>query len=279
MISIQSLTFQYEDGAEPALKDITLDIEDGGFLGVIGPAGAGKTTLARAISGIVPHHYRGNFYGAVTVDSMDTVDHKMTDISRVVGMVFQDVESQIISSVVEDEILYGLENFGIPHEEIEERMRFALSEVGIEDLRHRTIASLSGGQRQKVAIASVIALRPKVLMLDEPTGELDPGSSRQVFSLLKTLNEKYGITIIVIEQKIMLLSEFAKELTVMSKGSVFCHGPVREVLARARELLEIGVNCPRVASLAQNLHDAGLVKTPVLINVDEAEVLVRGLIS
>ena len=279
MISIESLTFQYEDRAEPALKDITLDIEDGGFVGVIGPAGAGKTTLARAISSLVPHHYKGDFYGSVTVDSMDTVDHKLTDISRIVGMVFQDVESQIISSIVEDEILYGLENFGIPHEEIEGRVSFALKEVGIEDLRHRTIASLSGGQRQKVAIASVIALRPRVLMLDEPTGELDPGSSRQVFSLLKTLNEKYGLTVIIIEQKIMLLSEFVKDLTVMSKGTVFCHGPVREVLKRAKELLEIGVNCPRVASLAQNLHEAGLTDTPVLINVDEAETLVRRLIS
>ena len=279
MISIESLTFQDEGSTEPAVKDITLNIEDGGFFGIIGPAGAGKTTLARALCGIVPHHYKGDFYGSVTVDSMDTVDSKMTDICRVVGMVFQDVESQIISSVVEDELLYGLENYGIPHEEIEERMNFALREVGIEDLRYRTIASLSGGQRQKVAIASVIALRPKVLLLDEPTGELDPGSSRQVFSLLKTLNEKYGITIVVIEQKIMLLSEFAKELAVMSGGSVFCHGPVREVLKRAGELEEIGVNCPRVASLAQNLHKEGLLKTPVLINVDEAEAAVRRLIS
>ena len=279
MISIQSLTFQYEGSNEAALCDISLDIPEGGFFGIIGPAGAGKTTLARAISGIVPHHYKGDFYGSVTVNGMDTVDHKLTDISRVVGMVFQDVESQIISSVVEDELLYGLENFGIPHEEIEERLEFALREVGIEELRHRTIASLSGGQLQKVAIASVIALRPKVLMLDEPTGELDPGSSRQVFQLLKTLNEKYGLTIIVIEQKIMLLSEFVKDLVVMSEGKTVFQGPVREVLVHTGELLDIGVNCPRVASLAQRLFSDGLTKTPVLLNVDEAEVLVRGLIS
>ena len=279
MISIQSLTFQYEGSSEAAVHDISLEIGEAGFFGIIGPAGAGKTTLARAISGIVPHHYKGDFYGSVIVDGMDTVDHRMTDISRVVGMVFQDVESQIISSIVEDEILYGLENFGIPHEEIEERLVFALKEVGIEELRHRSIASLSGGQRQKVAIASVIALRPKVLMLDEPTGELDPGSSRQVFQLLKTLNEKYGLTILVIEQKIMLLSEFAKDLVVMSEGGIFCHGPVREVLARADELLEIGVNCPRVASLSQRLYDQGISKTPVVVNVDEAEAMIRGLIS
>ena len=279
MIRIQSLTFQYEGGTAPALQDISLHVPKGSFLGIIGPAGAGKTTLSRAIAGIIPHHYRGDFYGSVCVDGMDTVEHKMTDISRVVGTVFQDVESQIISSVVEDEILYGLENFGIPHEEIEARISGALREVGIESLRHRAIASLSGGQRQKVAIASVIALRPQILMLDEPTGELDPGSSRQVFSLLRKLNTEYGMTVIVIEQKIMLLSEFAGDLMVLDHGKVFCQGPVREVLARADELLELGVNCPRVASLAQSLQRAGLGEMPVCVNVDEAEAMIRGLLA
>ncbi|MBR3619897.1 MAG: ATP-binding cassette domain-containing protein [Clostridia bacterium] len=278
MIKIESLTFQYDGGGEPALRDISLDVEPGGFIGIIGPAGAGKTTLARAIGGMVPHHYKGDFYGSVIVDSMDTVENRMTDISRVVGTVFQDVESQIISSVVEDEMLYGLENFGIPRGEIEERLTFALRQVGIEDLRCRTIASLSGGQRQKVAIASIIALRPKVLLLDEPTGELDPGSSRMVFSLLKEMNERYGLTVIVIEQKIMLLSEFAKQLIVLNEGKIYCSGPVRQVLERAKELEGIGVNCPRVASLAISLKEAGCGEMPVCINVDEAETMVRGLL-
>ncbi len=279
MIRIQSLTFQYEGSAEPALKDITLDVPAGSFFGVIGPAGAGKTTLARAVTGIIPHHYKGDFYGSVTVDGLDTVDHRMTDISRLVGMVFQDVESQIVSSVVEDEILYGLENFGVPHEEIEERLSWALREIGIEDLRRRTIASLSGGQRQKVAIASVIALRPKVLMLDEPTGELDPGSSRQVFTLLRRLNTEYGLTVIVVEQKIMLLSEFVDELIVMHGGKIVFSGPVRDVLSKADALLELGVNCPRVATLAQRLREAGFDDVPVCVNVDEAEKTVRGLLA
>ena len=279
MIQIQSLTFQYEGGTAPALKDITLHVPAGGFVGIIGPAGAGKTTLARAVTGIIPHHYKGDFYGSVAVDGLDTVDHRMTDISRLVGMVFQDVESQIISSVVEDEILYGLENFGIPRDEIEERLSWALREVGIEDLRHRTIASLSGGQRQKIAIASVIALRPKVLMLDEPTGELDPGSSRQVFALLRRLNAEYGLTVVVVEQKIMLLSEFADTLVVLHGGKIVYSGPVREVLSHADALLELGVNCPRVAALAQRLREAGFADAPVCVNVDEAEKMVRGMLA
>jgi len=277
MIRIESLSFQYEGGKQPALNNIGFCVEKGGFVGIIGPAGAGKSTLAHAICGTVPHHFRGDFYGSVQVDGMDTVDHKLTDISRVVGMVFQDVESQIISSVVEDEILYGLENFGVPHDEIEERLSFALEKVGILDLRDRSIASLSGGQRQKVAIASIIALRPKVLVLDEPTGELDPGSSRQIFNLLKELNEDYGLTVVVVEQKIMLLCEFAKELLVLNKGEIFCRGPVREVLLRARELEQLGVNCPRVATLSQSLQEAGAKGVSVCIDVQEAETMIRGL--
>ena len=278
MISIQDLSFTYKDEPHPALKEVTLSIPDGGFLGVIGPAGAGKTTLARAVSGMIPHLYPGDFYGSVTVNGMDTFEASLLDLSRQVGMVFQDVDSQIISPLVEDELLYGLENFGIPREEIPARMDEALKKVGIADLRERSIGSLSGGQRQKVAIASVVALRPKVLVLDEPTGELDPRSSRQVFSLLKDLNEEQGITVILIEQKIMLLCEFAKQLAVLNGGKIFRQGETREVLAHAEELQALGVNCPRVTTLSRTLSVKTGEEQPVCINLDEAENMVRRLI-
>ncbi len=278
MITIDSLTFTYQGADAPALSDISLSVEQGGFAGIIGPAGAGKTTLARAVAGIVPHHYSGDYYGRITVDGMDTVDTPLTDLSRVVGMVFQDVDSQIVSSVVEDELLYGLENFGVPHAEIPDRLEEALHQTGIEDLRDRSIASLSGGQRQKVAIASIIALRPRVLILDEPTGELDPVSSRRVFHLLRELNQTLGITVIVIEQKIMLLSEFARQLIVLDQGRVSFQGPSRDVLAHADELLELGVNCPRVARLSQLLSARLGASLPVSVSLDEAEKQVRQVI-
>ena len=278
MIDIQELTFTYKDEKKPALRNITLTVPDGSFVGVIGPAGAGKTTLARAVSGVIPHHYSGDYYGSVKVDGLDTVETALTDLSRLVGMVFQDVDSQIISSVVEDELLYGLENFGVPHGEIPERMDFALGKVGIADLKDRSIASLSGGQRQKVAIASVIALRPKVLVLDEPTGELDPMSSRQVFSLLKALNREYGITVVIVEQKIMLLCEFADYLAVLDQGKIVRQGKTRDVLARADELEALGVNCPRVTLLSRLLNEKTGKTLPVSVNLDEAEKMVRGLL-
>ena len=142
MIQIQGLSFTYKGEKAPALREISLSVPDGGFLGVIGPAGAGKTTLARAITGMIPHHYRGDYYGRVTVNGLDTVDTSLNDLSRIVGMVFQNVESQIISPVVEDELLYGLENFGIPREEIPVRIEEALAKTGIPDLRERSIAPL-----------------------------------------------------------------------------------------------------------------------------------------
>ncbi len=279
MIDIQDLTFTYKDEPAPALSGISLTVTDGAFLGIIGPAGAGKTTLIRAVSGVIPHHYTGDYYGSVRVNGLDTVDTPLTDLSRLVGMVFQDVDSQIISSVVEDELLYGLENFGVPREEIPSRLEFALDRVGIADLRDRTIASLSGGQRQKVAIASVIALRPRVLVLDEPTGELDPRSSRQIFSLLKALNREYGITVVVVEQKIMLLCEFADMLAVLDQGKIVRQGKTREVLARSDELEALGVNCPRVTLLTRLLSERLGKSLPVSVSLDEAEKLVRELMQ
>jgi energy-coupling factor transport system ATP-binding protein len=184
----------------------------------------------------------------------------------------------MVSFVVEDEILYGLENFSIPGDEIEERLLSALEAVGILPLRYRTIDSLSGGQKQKVAIAAIIALRPKVLILDEPTSELDPKSSEQIFELLKRLNEKYGITIVVIEQKIMLLSEYVKKLAVMNKGRIIFSGNVRDVLGHSSELEEIGIHCPRVVSLSNSLRDRGADVDGVWINLDEAEAGIRRMI-
>jgi len=279
MIAIKDLTFTYKDEASPALRDISLSIPDGGFLGVIGPAGAGKTTLVRAVSGMIPHLFPGDFYGSVSVNGMDTFDTSLPEISRQVGTVFQDVDSQIISPMVEDELLYGLENFGVPREEIPLRVDEALAKVGITDLKDRTVGSLSGGQRQKVAIASIIALRPQVLLLDEPTGELDPRSSRQVFSLLKELNEEHGITVIIIEQKIMLLCEFAKQLAVLNNGGIAFQGATRDVLLHAEELLALGVNCPRVTTLSRILSEKTGEEQPVCVNLDEAEAMVRRLIT
>jgi energy-coupling factor transporter ATP-binding protein EcfA2 len=279
MIDIRELTFQYEQGDRDALQNVSLHIPPGGFLGIIGPSGAGKSTLLHAMSGVIPHHYKGSYYGSVKIGGRDTFEANLTELSLMIGTVFQDIDSQLIAASVEDELLYGLENFGFPHGEIERRIRTALDEIGIGELRHRRIHSLSGGQKQKVALAAVLALQPRILLLDEPTGELDPGSSRQIYSILRALSARQGITVVVAEQKIMLLSEFAKELAVMRRGEILFHGPVRAVLRHANELENLGVNCPRVVTLSHAMKEEGLSGGEVCIRVEEAEQMIRRALS
>lgn len=277
MIKAENVTFKYGSDGKEAVKNINLQIDEGDFIGITGHGGAGKTTLANILNGVIPQHCGGDFYGYVTVDGMDTVDTPAEKISLVLGSVFQDIESQLIMNDVYSEILFGLENFGVPHDEIDERINEALTLVGIEDLKNRETATLSGGQKQKVAIASIIALKPKYLILDEPTGELDPKSSRRIYELLKEINEKHGITVIVIEQKIMLLCEFAKKLTVMNNGEIILFGNVSDVLENSDALEEAGINVPRVVSLAKELKNRGLYSGKMPVNIETAAEIIRSI--
>ena len=279
MIEISHLSFRYREGASPILRDIDLSIPDGTFVGITGAAGSGKSTLTYAVNGIIPHCYPGDFYGSVRIDGLDTCEASLTDISRLVGSVCQDIDSQMVSSVVEDEVLYGLENFGVPKDEIESRVAEALEAMGIAELRHRAIAGLSGGQKQKVAVASVIALKPRVLVLDEPTAELDPASSLAVFDLLKRYSQENGTTVIVVEQKIALLSEYADELIIVDEGAIRFAGAPAEVLKHADELLEIGVNCPRSTTLVNRLRSRGLAGDVSARDVGEAVAVCRAILG
>ena len=276
MIEIRGLSFRYAGESRDALHNIDMTVADGDFIGVTGPSGAGKTTLTQALSGLVPHRRAGDFFGSVTVNGVDTVDSSLTALALHVGSVFQDIDSQMVAGQVEDEILFGLENFGVDRAEIPRRIDEALGDVGIAPLRHRAIDSLSGGQKQKVAVAAILALRPKILVLDEPTGELDPGASEQIFRLLRRMNEQHGMTVIVVEQKIMLLSAYAKKLAVLNGGRLELFGPVREVLRHSARLEAIGVHCPRVATPSNRLAD--LTGGALAADLDDAEALVRGLV-
>ena len=281
MIEIQELTFKYAGAKKNALDKISLEIEKGGFVGIIGESGAGKTTLCNCINGLIPHHYTGDFYGSVKVDGTDTFDINAGKLALKVGSVFQDIESQITGYFVEDEILFGLENFGIPADEIESRITSSLDTLGIGELRHKEISSLSGGQKQKVVIAAILALEPDILVLDEPTGELDPASSVQIFEMLKKLNEEKGITIVVAEQKIMLLCEFVKKLIVLEHGTCVHYGEIRSTLTHQREMEEAGINCPRVLTLTGKMVAEGLApkgmkpEDRICLNAQEAAEFIR----
>lgn len=285
MIEIQELTFKYTEAKKNALENISLEIQKGDFVGIIGESGAGKTTFCNCLNGLIPHHYTGDFYGSVKVEGQDTFGIKPDKLALKVGSVFQDIESQIVSYFVEDEILFGLENFGVPADQIEGRITEALDALDISELRHREISTLSGGQKQKVVFASILALQPDYLILDEPTGELDPASSLQIFKLLKKLNEEKGITIIIAEQKIMLLCEFVKKLIVLEKGTVVHYGEIRSTLTHQKEMEEAGINCPRVLTLTGKMMEKGLTpagmksEDRICLNAQEAADFVKKCIG
>lgn len=278
IIRIDHVSFSYGEASARALDDVTLSVSPGDFLGIIGPSGAGKTTLASAMSGAIPHHYTGPLFGSVLVDGKDTCAVTLTDISQVVGSVLQDIDTQMVASVVEDEMLFGLENFGVPHSQIEERVIDALETVGIANLRERDIATLSGGQKQKVAIAAILALRPRVLVLDEPTAALDPASSRMVFETLRSINRELGVTVVIIEQKVALLSEYASRIAVMQGGRIALEGTPSEVFSHSAELRSIGVDSPRVTRISNSLAARGLIEAgEPCLNVREASLLIQNL--
>jgi energy-coupling factor transport system ATP-binding protein len=219
-VVFSSVTFRYNDASRNALSKLNLEIADGEFVGVTGSGGTGKSTLLYAIAGAVPHFLKGDFYGSVTVNGMDTIDTQPVELARTVGLVMQDTDSQFVAVEVEDELRFGLDNFGVPESEYESRLSEACGVCGIENLRTRIIRELSGGQKRKVAIASIIALRPKLLLLDEPTGELDPPSKRQVFRTLTELNAN-GVTVIVAEKNAALLHEFCgRVITLGGEGHI-----------------------------------------------------------
>lgn len=279
MIEVRNFSFRYRGASAPAVRDVSLSIPEGSFVGVTGAAGSGKSTLTYALNGIVPHCYRGDFFGSVLIDGRDTVETSLTDISRIVGSVCQDIDSQMVSSVVEDEVLFDLENFGVPRAEIEGRLTGVLEAMGIADLRFRSIDSLSGGQKQKVAIASILALEPRALVLDEPTAELDPASSEAVFALLDRYARERKCTVVVVEQKIALLAEYADLLVVMEDGAVRFADAPEAVLAHAAELYEIGVNCPRSTSLVNQLRSCGLYQGRAVRDVEGAVAACREVLT
>lgn len=255
IIEVQSVSYSYPNCSAQALNELSLSVQEGDFVGIVGPFGAGKSTLALALSGAIPHHFRGNFFGKILVAGMDTCTVALTDISKIVGSITQDINSQMVASIVEDELLFGLENFAVPHTEIPERITYALETVGISNLRFREIASLSGGQKQKVAIAALLALQPQVMVLDEPTAALDPTSSELIFQTLSELNKSKGITVVVIEQKVGLLAKYCSKIAVMDKGSICAFGSGEEVFSQVDLLQKVGVDVPRCVRVSKGIKE------------------------
>jgi energy-coupling factor transporter ATP-binding protein EcfA2 len=231
MIHFERVTYTYPDRTDPALRDVTLDLPEGLFTLVIGPSGVGKSTLLRCINGLVPHFSGGRLQGRIGVNGLDPVQASPQVMSRHVGFVFQDPEAQFVVDRVEDEIAFALENAALPPQEMRVRVEEALDLLDLAPLRDRDLETLSGGERQRVAIAAALALHPRILVLDEPTSQLDPKSAEDVLHSLVRLNSDLGLTVVLAEHRLERVLPFVDHLVVLAEsGSVAASGPPREVL-------------------------------------------------
>jgi len=238
-IDARNVSFSYPGRA--VLRNISFMIEDGDFVGITGSTGSGKTTLAYCLNGLIPNSIRGRFSGAVSVCGLDTKKHKISELARRVGIVFQDPDWQIFSLSLKDEVAFGLKNLKM--DRVEQRVRNALEMVGLESYVDSEPHNLSHGQKQKLCIASVLAMEPEVIILDEPTSQLDHRSTMNVYGLLKNLNRQ-GKTIVVIEHDTDLLAEFANRVMLLDNGRIVKAGKTREVFSDKKLLNRLGIKIP-----------------------------------
>jgi len=252
-ISVKNVSYKYGNSKRFALKSVSLDVREGEFVALLGGNGSGKSTLAKHLNGLFTPTS-----GNVTVFGVDTADEKSVfDVRTSVGMVFQNPDNQMVASVIEDDIAFGPENVGLPREEIEQRIDWALNAVGMDGYRTRAPFKLSGGQKQRIAIAGVLALRPRAIVLDESTAMLDPKGRAEVMKVIKQLNKENGMTVILITHFMEEALE-ADRVVVMSEGEIVLSGSPREVFADRQALMRAKLALPPTLAVADMLREGGM---------------------
>jgi len=270
MIEFRDVTYAYPESDSPVLENLSLRVEEGEFVLVIGPSGAGKSTLLRCLNGLVPHFYGGRFGGELRVAGRDPVVAEPRGMSRVVGLVFQDPEAQFVVDTVEDELAFAMENHDLSPLLMRKRVEEVLDQLNIAHLRGRAVSTLSGGEKQRVAIGSVLTLSPKVLVLDEPTSQLDPQAAEEVLTTLQKLNADLGLTVILSEHRLERVVQYADRVVYLpGAGQRPVIGPPEDVL-RCVELT------PPLASLAKEL---GWDEIPLTIKAGRRQVGRSALVS
>ncbi|PMC74595.1 ABC transporter ATP-binding protein [Brachybacterium sp. UMB0905] len=259
-IVVKDLSFRYPGTDRDTLRNVDLTIERGDFVAVVGGNGSAKTTLCKTFNGLVPHYWNGDFAGSVHVDGVDTWESSVAELSSHVGYVYQDFQNQLVRPTVRDEVAFGPLNFG--HADYRERTEEALAQLGISHLREKFVWQLSGGQAHLVALAAVLALRPEVIVVDEPVAELDPARAREIYLRLRDLNERHGITVITIEHHAEFIAEFARTVVLMADGAPVWHLPVQEAMNRHADLAAHGIPAPDVVALS-----AAVGADPVALDV------------
>ena len=268
ILIFKNYSFTYATSSRMALRNINLSIPRGEIALIAGASGCGKSTFLKSINGLIPHMYPGKLEGGVTVGGKDVSDTKISELATKVGYVFQNPENQIFMFSVERDIAFGLENLGIPRETMRKMVDWAMDLLKIKHLALKAPYTLSDGQKQRVALAGVLAMKPDILILDEPTSLLDPHTASELVLTVKELRDTLGMTILIVEHRLDLLANIASRILVLRDGQLVLDGPPREVLA-TNEVIEAGVTVPVITMLHSMLSRKGVSLGESSLTVDE----------
>lgn len=274
LIEFADFSFKYLGAESLALRKITTNIEDGEYVVITGPSGCGKTTLCRTINGLVPHFHRGYIAGNVIVDGENTREATVAGLASTIGLVFQNPANQLVTLNVERELAFGPENLGVKPSEVRRRVEEIIDLLNLEYLREKHPHEMSGGEQQRVAMGATLALKPKVLVADEPTSNLDPISAELILGIIADLNKNSGMTVVLVEHRLDLVSKDASRIILMDKGSIVADGPPREVLTM--DICEdIGVGVPKATQIYKRLLSRGIQMPHVPLTGEELAAFVQ----
>jgi energy-coupling factor transporter ATP-binding protein EcfA2 len=258
LVRVDNLSYRYLDSEKWVLEGVSLEINEGEVVVLAGQSGCGKSTLLRCMNGLIPHMYPGEYRGSITMDGEQVDKTPMRTLAQKVGLLFQNPENQIFMFSVERDIAFGLENLGVSRAEMRRKVDEVMNLLGITPLALRAPHELSDGQKQRVALAGVLAMRPRLIILDEPTSLLDPQTASELVALIHTLNKEAGLTFVVVEHRLELLAPIADRIIVMDSGRKVLEGTAPEVLADPRSL-DFGISVPPISKLYSQLTNDGLV--------------------
>jgi len=279
VIEINDYSWKYIHTKTPALKNINLSIEEGSFIGIIGPNGSGKTTLAYSIDGLIPGQYNGVKHGTINVFGKEVEEYKTGELQRLAGVVFSDPESQFTAMTVEDELVFGMENIGLTIPEIRERLEWVIELTDLKHLLEKPPYEISGGQKQRVALAAVLSMMPKLLILDEPTSMLDPVSRVRIFDVLAKIKAEGKSTIIVIEHSLEDLVPLADRMILISDSELLLEDETHAFFEKTEFLLEKGVFPPGVIRFFHELHQRKRFNGKYPLTLNEASASLQKLMK
>jgi len=271
IIKLENVSWAYARSHNWALENISITIEEGECIALMGENGAGKTTFCRLLNGLIPHSLPGKLMGAVTIDGILTADSTVARLAGKVGMTFEDPETQLFTASAADEVAFALENMLLPPDEIKEKVRWALDMTGLSDYADRAPATLSGGQKQRLVIAAALAMATKVLVLDEPCSQLDPTGAREVLSLIRELRTRTGLTVVMATGSGEEAADFADTIIVLKNGNLAAFDTPPRIFADQRLLADCGIPAPQVCDFARCMTALGRPLPQFPATLDEAE--------